>query len=143
MENVDKVGKKFEIKEVKDGYARNFLIPQGLAKIATKPVLKWAEAQMDIIKKSAEEELKKTQEIASQLDGMEVLIAVKAGDKDQLFEKITAQKIADKLAEMGHGVKKDQVILENPIEMVGEYPVKIKLEHNLEAEISVMVTEEK
>ncbi len=143
LENVDKVGKKFEIKEVKDGFARNFLIPQGLAKIATKDVLKWAAAQMEIKEKAAVEDLKKSQEVASQMDGLEVMMSVKIGEKDQLFEKITAQKIAEKLAEMGFAVKKDQITLENPIELLGEHPVKVKLDHNLEAEINVIVSEEK
>jgi large subunit ribosomal protein L9 len=143
LENVDKVGKKFEIKEVKDGFARNFLIPQGLAKIATEDVLKWAAAQMEIKEKAAVEDLKKSQEVASQMDGLEVMMSVKIGEKDQLFEKITAQKIAEKLAEMGFAVKKDQITLENPIELIGEHPVKVKLDHNLEAEINVIVSEEK
>lgn len=143
LEDVDKVGKKFEVKEVKDGFARNFLLAQGLAKIATKPVLKWAEAQLEIVKKSAEEELKKVQEAASQMDGLEVPITIKVGEKEQLYEKVTPQKVADKLVEMGYGIKKDQVLLEKPIEMAGEYPVKIKFDHNLETEVNVIVSEEK
>lgn len=143
MENVDKVGKKFEVKEVKDGFARNFLIPQRLAKIATRDALEWAILQMEIKEKAAEEDLKKSQEFASRMDGLEVLISVKIGDKDQLFEKINSQKIVEKLAEMGFSIKKENVVLENPIEMIGEYPVKVKLDHNLEAQINVIITEEK
>jgi len=143
LENVDKVGKKFEVKEVKDGFARNFLIPQGLAKVATKEALKWAAIQAEILAKEAEGELKKVQEIASQMDGLEVPVSVKVGEKEQLFEKVTSQKIAEKLSEMGYQIKKDQVELEKPIEMAGEYSVKIKFDHNLETEVSVIVTEEK
>jgi len=143
LEDVKDVGKKLEIKEVKDGYARNFLLPNKLAKIATEDALKWADLQKQSIEKEAEEELKKSQQTASQMDGLEVPISVKAGDKDQLFEKITAQKIAEKIGEMGFAVKKNQIELENPIEMAGEFPVKIKFDHNLEAEVNVIVSEEK
>ena len=142
LKDVEKVGKKFEVKEVKDGYARNFLIPQGLAKPATEEVLAWLETQKEIEEKKAEEGLKKFQEAASSLDDREVIIPVKVGDDGQLFESVNSQKIAEKLKEVGFEVKKSQVILAEPIKELGEFPVKIKFEHNLEAEIRVIVTKE-
>lgn len=142
LEDVEKLGKKYELKAVKDGYARNFLIPNKLAKIATKEAVKWAEVQMEIKGKRAEEELKTVQEVASKIAGIEVVIQVKVGEKEQLFEKVTAQKIVDKIKEMGFEIKKEQVILEKPIEEAGEYPIKIKFDHNLEAEVNVIIVEE-
>jgi len=142
LKDVEKVGKKFEVKEVKDGYARNFLIPQGLAKPATEEVLAWLETQKEIEEKKAEEGLKKFQEAASSLDDREVIIPVKVGDDGQLFESVNSQKIAEKLKEVGFEVKKSQIILAEPIKELGEFPVKIKFEHNLEAEIRVIVTKE-
>ena len=143
LQDIDKLGKKYEIKEVADGYARNFLIPKGLAKPATKEVLVWLETQKEIKLKKAEEELKKAQDFASSLDGLEVVILVKIGEEGQLFESITSQKISEKLKELGFEVKKSQIDLVEPIKELGEYPVKIKLEHNLEPEIRVIVIEEK
>lgn len=142
LQDVDKIGKKYEIKEVKDGYARNFLIPKGLAKLATKEVLLWLETQKEIEGQKAEEELKKIQEIASAVDDQEIIISVRTGDQDQLFESITAQKISEKLKEAGFNIKKSQIDLPNPIKESGEFPVKIKFEHNLEAEIKVIVNKE-
>jgi large subunit ribosomal protein L9 len=139
LKDVEKVGKKFEVKEVKDGYARNFLLPQGLAKPATKEALEWLEVQKEIQEKKAEGDLKKAQELASSLDDLEVVISVKTGDADQLFESVTAQKISEKLKEMGFDIKKSQIGLEEPIKEIGEFPIKIKLEHNLEVEIRVEV----
>lgn len=139
LKDVEKVGKKFEVKEVKDGYARNFLIPQGLVKPATKEALEWLEVQKEIQEKKAEEDLKKTQELASSLDDLELTIPVKVGERDQLFESITTQKISEKLKEMGFDIKKNQIELQEPIKELGEFPVKIKLEHNLEVEIRVEV----
>ena len=142
LKDVEKIGKKFEVKEVKDGYARNFLLPQGLAKPATETALIWLETQKEITEKKAEEDLKKIQELASNIDDQEVIISVKVGDEDQLFESITAQKIADKLKESGFEVKKSQIELAEPIKDLGEFPVKIKFEHNLEAVIRVIVSKE-
>jgi len=143
LKDVDKVGKKYEIKEVKNGYARNFLIPNSLAKPATKEAVVWLETQKEIEEKKSEKELKKTQEVASTFDGQEIIIPVKIGkERDQLFESITAQKISEKLKELGLEIKKNQIELPEPIKELGEYPVKIKFEHNLEAEIKVIVVVE-
>lgn len=142
LEDIEGTGKKFEVKEVKVGFARNFLIPKGLAKAATKEALEWLETQKEVIEQRAEENLKKIQESASAIDDQEVIIAVKVGEDDQLFESITAQKIADKLREAGFAVKRSQVELPEPIKELGEFPVKIKFEHNLEAEIKVIVNKE-
>jgi len=143
LQDVDNLGKKHEIKEVRDGYARNFLIPKGLAKPATKEVLAWLEVQKEIALKKTEEELKKVQDFATSLDGLEVVIPVKIGEAGQLFESINSQKISERLKELGFEVKKSQIDLPDPINELGEYPIKIKFEHNLEAEIRLIVTEEK
>ena len=143
LQDVEKLGKKLEVKEVKNGYAMNFLFPKNLAKPATKEALKWLETQKEIGEKKAEEALKKTQEVASTVDGQEIIIPVKIGEEGQLFESITSQKIIEKLKELGFEIKKNQIDLPEPIKELGEFPIKIKFEHNLEGEIKVIVTEEK
>lgn len=142
LQNVDKVGKKFEVKEVADGYARNFLLARNVGKKATPEALEWLAMQKELVSQKAEEELKTTQDLASSLDDLEVPIAVKVGEEGQLFESINAQKIAERLREMGHELKKNQIKLEDPIKETGEFLVKIALEHNLEAEIRVIIIEE-
>lgn len=143
LQDVENLGKKYEIKDIKDGHARNSLIPKGLAKPATKEALAWLEVQKEIETKKAEEELKKIQDFASSLDGLEVVIAVKIGEEGQFFESVTAQKIDEKLKELGYEIKKSQIDLVEPIKELGEFPVKIKFEHNLETEVRVIVVEEK
>lgn len=143
LQDVENLGKKYEIKEVKDGYARNFLVPNRLVKLVTKSSLEWLESQKEVMEKEIEEDLKKAQELASKIDGVEVLFAMKVGEAGQLFESITAVKIAEKLVQMGFEVKKSQVTLKDPIKELGEFPVKINLDHNLETEITVLITEEK
>ena len=143
LQDVEKLGKKFDMKEVANGYALNFLIPKGMAKKATKEMLEWLKMQKEILEKKAVEELKKTQDFASSIDGQEIMLSVKIGEEGQLFESITAQKIAEKMKELGFEIKKNQIDLIEPIKELGEFPIKIKFEHNLEAEIKLIITEEK
>jgi large subunit ribosomal protein L9 len=143
LKDIENLGKKYEVKEVKPGYARNYLIPKGLAKPATKENLEWLKEQKEILEKKAEEELKKVQDLASSIDGLEVFIPVKVGEDGQLFESVTVQKIWERLSEMGFKIKKSQINLEKPIKEIGEFSIKILFEHNLEAEIKVIVVEEK
>ena len=143
LKDIENLGKKYEIKEVSDGYARNYLIPRKLAKVANEKNLKWLEKQKEKEEKKAEEELRKIQEAASAIDGQEVIIPVKVGEDGQLFESINTQKIYERLKELGFEIKKNQILLESPIKELGEFSVKIKFPHNLEAEIKIIVVEEK
>lgn len=142
LQDVEGTGKKFEVKEVADGHANNLLIPRGLAKPATKEAFAWLEVQKELVAKLAEEGLKKAQELASSLDDLEVSIAMKVGDEGQLFESVNAQKIQDRLKEMGFEVAKNQIKLEQPMKDLGEFPVKVVFDHNLEATINVIIVEE-
>ena len=143
IKDVEKLGKKYEAKEVSSGYARNYLIPKGLAIQASEKLLKWAESQREIEEKKAEEKLKKVSSVVSEIDGLEIEIPVKVGKEKQLFEKVNQQKISESLKKLGFEIKKSQIELEKPLEELGEFPVKIKFEHNLEAEVKIIITEEK
>lgn len=142
LQDVKKVGKKFEVKEVADGYARNFLLSKNLAREATEETLTWLHTQKKILEEKASEALKEVQEIASRMDDLEVIVPVKVGAEGQLFESISVQKIADQLKAMGFSIKKDQIELKEPIKELGEFPAKVKFEHNLEATISVITQED-
>lgn len=142
LQDIESLGKKYEIKEVKDGYAKNFLLPNKLVRPATKQALKWLADQKEIIEKQAEEDLKMAQELASRLDGYEITIPVKVGEEGQLFESINSQKIAGGLKEKGFNVKKSQITPKDPIKELGEFAVNVSLDHNLEVEIKVIVTAE-
>ena len=140
LEDIPNFGKKYEVKDVKDGYARNFLIPKKLVKPASKENIAWVVDQKKIMETAIEEGLKKAQETASKLDGSEVEIAVKIGEDGQIFESVNAQKVAEKLKSLGFDIKKSQVGLKKPIKEAGEFPVKISLDHNLECGINLIVT---
>jgi len=143
LKDIENLGKKYDVKDVADGYARNFLIPRNLVKKADSKALKLLEAKKEIESKKVEQELKEIQGTASAIDGQEILMPVKIGEEEQLFESITAQKISEQLKEIGFEIKKTQIILSEPIKELGEYPVKIKFEHNLEAEIKLIISPEK
>ena len=141
LKDVEKLGKKGDVKEVADGYARNFLIPNKLVVLATKSELAKLEEQKKIEAQKAEKELIRFQEIASQVDGLELEIPVKVSEDGKLFGTITANQIAESLKEKGFEIKKEQIKLEKPIKEIGEYEVTIEFPHNLEAKIKVIVLE--
>ena len=141
LQDVRKIGRIYEIKEVANGYATNFLIPKNFAKKATRETVDWAIKHQRIREEKAKVDLGKTARTLSQMDGLEVEISAKAGDRGQTFEKINSQKIATRLQEMGFDIKKNQIILEQDIKEIGEYEVKIIFAHNLECQIKIIVAE--
>ncbi|OQA70996.1 MAG: 50S ribosomal protein L9 [Parcubacteria group bacterium ADurb.Bin247] len=143
LEDVEKLGKRLDIKNVKKGHARNFLLPKNLARVATKEALKWRDVQIEIKKSVDDTKLKEVQSVVSKMDGLELFFKVKIGEKGQLFESLSAQKIKDKLEEAGFNVSKNQIDLAEPIKELGEFPVKVKFDHNLESIVKIIIMEEK
>ena len=142
LKDVEKLGKKGDIKEVADGYARNFLIPEKLAVLASKSEIAKIEAQKEVETKQAEEELARYQEIATQMDGLELEIPVKIDEDGKLFGAINVSQISEKLQEKGFEIKKGQVKLEESIKETGEHEVIVELPHNLEVRVKIIVIEE-
>jgi len=142
LKDIEKLGKRLDVKDVKKGYARNYLIPNDLARPVTKEMLEWLSIQKEITQKKQEDELKKTQALVAEIDGRELSFSMKVGDKGQLFESLTAQKIKDALKEEGFEILKEQIQLKEPIKELGEFPVKINFDHNLESVIKVVIVEE-
>ena len=143
LQDIDKLGKKGDIKEVADGYARNLLIPNKMAVLASKSEIIKAEEQKKIDTEKAEQELIRFQEVASQLDGFELEIPAKVGEDNKLFGAITTVKISEELKKNNFEIEKNKIKLEEPIKEIGEYEIPIELPHNLEAKIKLIVTEEK
>lgn len=142
LQDVENLGKKDEVKKVADGYARNFLLPRKLAMITTKSALKQLELKKEIEAKKAEEELMKIQEIARNLDGLEIEIPVKIDENGQFYGSITALKLSKILKEKGFDITKSQIKLEKPIKEIGEYDIIIELPHGLEVKVKMIVAKE-
>jgi len=143
LKDVEKLGKEGEIKEVTNGYARNFLIPNESAVLATKDQIAKLEELKEIKSKQSEKELVKFQELATQLDGLELEISVKVSEEEKLFGAITNIQIVEKLKEQGIIIDKEQVKLKDTIKEIGEYEINIQLPHNLEAKIKIIIVKEK
>jgi len=143
LQDIDKLGKKGDLKEVADGYARNLLFPKKMAVLANKSEILKLKKQKEIDKEKAEEELIRFQEIASQIDGFELEIPAKIGKDNKLFGAITVLKISEELKKNNFEIEKEQIKLEEPIKETGEYEIPIELPHNLEAKIKLIIIEEK
>lgn len=143
LQDIENLGKKNDVKNVADGYARNFLFPKNLAKPASKQALEELKKQKELEAQKAEEDLKKVQEIVAQIDRLEIETLVKVDEQGKLYGSINEIKIGQILKEKGFDIKKDQIKIPQPIKEIGEYPVTILFDHGLEAEIKIIVIEEK
>ncbi len=138
--DVPSKGNAGEIKSISDGYARNFLIPRGLALPATADVVRQAEST--IRKKQAEQGLtrEKLTRLKEQIEGKQVSLEARVGAEDRLFGSITAADIAAELSRLVEApVDKRQVVLDKPLRRRGEYEVTIRLAKDLESHITVTI----
>jgi len=136
-------GKRGEIKEVADGYARNFLLPKGLALPATPSAIKAAKVLSDEKAESQARQREELSRIVQELEGKELHFKAKAGAKGRLHGAITTASIADELSRLtGFEIDKKKVELEEPLHHVGSYDVMINLGTGSEAKIKVVIEEE-
>ncbi|WP_456455456.1 50S ribosomal protein L9 [Thermovibrio sp.] len=137
MENLGKVG---DIVKVKDGYARNYLIPSGIALPATKSNVARVKNELQSLRKKAEKQLQKYKELAEKLNTLRITIEHEAGEEGKLFGSVTTSQIEKALHQAGfEEVEKKQIILESPIRETGTYEVKVHLFKDVDATITVDV----
>ena len=140
LERVAKLGAMGEVVKVKEGYARNFLLPQGKATAATEANVAAFEARRAELEKAAAEKKASAETRAAQLAELEVTITATAGDEGKLFGSIGTHDIADALTASGVEVAKAEVRLPNgTIRQVGEYDVAVHLHTDVEATVKVIV----
>jgi large subunit ribosomal protein L9 len=143
LEKIANVGNLGDVVKVKDGYARNFLIPQGKAKRATEENKKVFEARRAELEKAQAEVLAAAQAQAAKLEGVSVQVARKAGVDGRLFGSVGNVDIADALKAQGIEIEKSMVRLpEGPFKQVGDNQVEIALHHDVVATITVLVVGE-
>jgi large subunit ribosomal protein L9 len=143
MDKVVNLGNLGDVVKVKDGYARNFLIPTGRARRATQANMDAFAAQKAELERVAAEKLADAQRRAEKLEGASVTVSQKAGVDGRLFGSITNADIADALKAQGHDVAKADIRLpEGPFKAIGEYPVTLALHTDVTASITVVVTGE-
>jgi ribosomal protein L9 len=137
-------GKKGEMKEVSDGYARNFLLPKGMAVEASKDNINAMNLKDKAKAKQIEKEKAQAKENASKLENVIVKIPAKAGTAGRLFGSITSKEISEELAaQHGISIEKNKIVQPEPIKSFGSFEVKCKFGHEISGTINVLVIEEK
>ncbi len=141
-QHVESLGKAGDMVKVADGYARNFLIPKGLAAEANPRNLKSFEQEKKRILLQAEKIHKEAEETAAKLSALTCTVSRRVGEQDKLFGSVGVKDIQDSLAAQGIEIDRRNILLDEPIKALGEYPVRIRLSAGISAEIRVVVTAE-
>ena len=141
MKDVKGTGKAGDVVKVSDGYARNMLLPKGLAKEATQGNIRSLERQKEIAEEKKAEQKAAAQELAAKIEATSITIKSKGGSSGKLFGSITSKDIAEALEEQSNiKVDKKKIMLANPIKQTGDVQVMIKLFHEVTATLNVTVT---
>lgn len=141
-EDIDTLGGRGEIVKVKAGYARNYLLPQGLATLATKGNVKQIEKEREALLKKASVEKASAEAKKEQMSSIELAFERKAGDGGTLFGSVTSMDIAEALQAKGYEIDRRSMTLRDAIKETGEYTVKVKLHREVTLEVPVKVTAE-
>jgi large subunit ribosomal protein L9 len=139
LQDVKGQGKKDDLIDVNEGYARNFLIKKGLAEAATPNKineLKQKKASQDFHK---QEEVKAMQALAKELKGKTFTVSIKVGQSGKVFGSVTSAHISDAMKEVGYDVDKKKIVISQPIKNVGEYKVDIKLLEGISVAVGIIV----
>jgi len=140
VQDVDKLGSAGEVKEVSGGYGRNYLIPKGIAVLATRGHVKQAEERQAAQQKREQANRKDAEAVAARISGQTLRFTARVGELDRLYGSITNADIADKIqSQLGVEVDRRKIDLDDPIKRIGIYPIKIRLLTGLEPMVNVVV----
>jgi len=142
QEDVEKLGTRGQVVEVAEGYARNFLLPRKLALEATAGNMKHLERMRVAFAKKEATEKDAAQKLAELLAGVSLELKRKAGENDQLFGSVTSADISEALAAKGYNVEKRKITLADPIKLVGEYDIPVKLHREVATTVKLAVKKE-
>jgi len=143
LEDLPGKGKAGEIKEVSKGYARNFLLPHGLALVATPTIIKQVESRLEGERLEESIDRDKLVELAQQIEGTEIRLKARIGAGERLFGSITAADIAEELSRaIGSVIDKKKIDVEKPLRQTGSYEVAVELASDLKPQITVVIEEE-
>jgi large subunit ribosomal protein L9 len=141
-DHIEKLGKRGEIVKVSDGYARNYLLPRKLALPATEGNKKHVERERRIMETREADERAQAEAIAARLSSIDITIARRVGETEQLYGSVTAADIAEFLKGKGFEIDRRKLILPEPIKTVGEHDVPLKLHRDVTAPLKVKVVKE-
>ncbi|MGE5280085.1 MAG: 50S ribosomal protein L9 [Deltaproteobacteria bacterium] len=138
-ENVPGVGQAGEVKQVKDGFARNFLLPRNLALLASDHALRQVALEKSKRETAAANEKKRAEELAAKLKGVSLTLAVEVNEEDRLYGSLIEHDIVQALAAEGIAIDKKMVLLEEPIKALGIFDIPIKLSPELTVAVKTWV----
>ncbi len=137
--DVQNLGHAGDVKEVSGGYAKNFLIPGGYARVATEGAMKKAEQLRAEREAQAKLDFEKAKELAARLQGQAVVIKAKAEEGKKLYAAVKPEEIAAALAAQGFEVGKDKISVDEPLKETGDFEVTVRLDHGLEVNVGVTI----
>jgi len=140
--DMEKLGKVGDVISVKDGYARNYLIPRSIAFLANESNVKALEEEKKQVSRRLEKEKKSSEVLAGELEKTSVTIKMKVGEDDKLFGSVTSQMIADALKEKGVNLDKRQIELEDTLKSLGIFDVNVKLAGGVAGKVKVWIVRE-
>ena len=138
-QGIENLGKPGDVVKVKNGYARNYLLPHGLAYEATPGNLKRIQLERDRLEAAENGRRSTAQELATKLEQVSLTFSARVGDEGKLFGSVTASDIAQQLEAQGHHVEKRQIELHEPIKSLGVYRVPVRLHADVKPEVRVWV----
>ncbi len=139
LEDVDKLGRAGTIVEVKDGYARNYLIPTGKAIRVTPGTIKEVETRQKLIERKRNKARLRAENLKRKLESITLKVRVKVGPEDKLYGSVTPAMIVQELEKLGISLDKSSVLLERPIKELGEKVIQVKLFEDIKAELKVEI----
>jgi large subunit ribosomal protein L9 len=142
QEDVEKLGTRGQLVDVAEGYARNFLLPRKLGLEATPGNMKRLEKMRAVFAKKEATEKDSAQKLAELLSGVSLTLVRKAGENDQLFGSVTSGDVSEALAAQGYTIEKRKITLADPIKLVGEYEIPVKLHREVSASVKLAVKKE-
>lgn len=141
-QNVDHLGEKGEIHEVADGYGRNYLIPQGMARMATDGAVKQLREEEKQAARKQAAAAEDAEELEKELEDMQVVFTAKVGEENRIFGTVTTQQIAVELSNRGFDIDRRNISLDEEIRVVGQYTAEIDLHPDVTAQLSIQVIPE-
>lgn len=141
-ENLENLGEIGDVVEVKNGYARNYLIPRKLAYEANTRNLNQLEAQKKQLDRKIEKDKLHAEKLREGLEKVSLTIQMKVGEDEKLFGSVTTQMIADELKEKGFDIDRKKIVIPEPIKALGIYTVEMKLHKDVEAKVKVWTVRE-
>ena len=141
-QNYNKLGNIGDVVDVKDGFARNYLIPRSIAFRATEGNLKALEQEKKQLARKEEKVIQDSEKLAAQLGSVSLTITMKVGEDDKLFGAVTSQMISESLTEKGYTIDKRIIELEEPIKTLGIFEVPVRLHAKVSAKVKVWVVRE-